>query len=253
MPQPSASTMLLSSLFAVTRDSEACSAFKTLPRSGKIACVRRSRPCLALPPAESPSTMNSSHSSGDIRGAVGQLARQVQAPAHRALARDLLGRRARGPPRLGRLDDPLGDGVARRRVRVQVLLEPVAQRVRDDAAHLRVVELGLGLALELRLAQKDAHDRLDPLADVIRGDLEALGRDVVRVEEPAQRLGQAVLKALIMGAAILGGDAVGEGEDLVGGVLGPLQGDLQACDPPRRDPLGVPRSGRCESGPPWRA
>ena len=38
----------------------AFSVFNTLPRKGKIAWNLRSRPCLAEPPAESPSTKNSS-------------------------------------------------------------------------------------------------------------------------------------------------------------------------------------------------
>ncbi len=40
------------------------STFRIFPRSGRIACVLRSRPCLADPPAESPSTMYSSHFDG---------------------------------------------------------------------------------------------------------------------------------------------------------------------------------------------
>ena len=40
------------------------STFKILPRRGKMAWKRGSRPCLAEPPAESPSTINSSDSSG---------------------------------------------------------------------------------------------------------------------------------------------------------------------------------------------
>ncbi len=58
--------MSCSSLFPRTFDVEACSAFSTLPRSGRMACVRRSRPCLAEPPALSPSTMNSSLSAGSV-------------------------------------------------------------------------------------------------------------------------------------------------------------------------------------------
>ena len=38
----------------------AFSVFNTLPRNGKIAWNLRSRPCLAEPPAESPSTRKSS-------------------------------------------------------------------------------------------------------------------------------------------------------------------------------------------------
>ena len=40
--------------------------FKILPRRGKIAWKRLSRPCLALPPAESPSTMKISDSLGSL-------------------------------------------------------------------------------------------------------------------------------------------------------------------------------------------
>jgi hypothetical protein len=47
-------------LFSITFARDALSVFSTLPRSGRIAWRARSRPCLAEPPAESPSTMNSS-------------------------------------------------------------------------------------------------------------------------------------------------------------------------------------------------
>ena len=42
------------------------STFKIFPRSGKIAWVFLSRPCFAVPPAESPSTMNNSHLDGSF-------------------------------------------------------------------------------------------------------------------------------------------------------------------------------------------
>ena len=48
------------SLLASIRSTRAFSTFSTLPRSGRIACVARSRPDCAEPPAESPSTRNSS-------------------------------------------------------------------------------------------------------------------------------------------------------------------------------------------------
>ena len=40
------------------------SVLRILPRRGRMACVIGLRPWMAEPPAESPSTMNSSHSSG---------------------------------------------------------------------------------------------------------------------------------------------------------------------------------------------
>ena len=58
--------MSCSSRFSSTFWVEACSAFRTLPRKGRIAWVLRSRPCLAEPPAESPSTMKSSLSAGSV-------------------------------------------------------------------------------------------------------------------------------------------------------------------------------------------
>jgi hypothetical protein len=50
-------------LFSSTFEIDALSAFSALPRSGRIACRARSRPCLADPPAESPSTTKISLSS----------------------------------------------------------------------------------------------------------------------------------------------------------------------------------------------
>ena len=42
------------------------STFRILPRSGRMACVSGLRPCLAEPPAESPSTMYTSQRSGSF-------------------------------------------------------------------------------------------------------------------------------------------------------------------------------------------
>ena len=56
MPAPNAVIIALISALASMRSSLVFSTFKILPRSGKIAWKVLSRPCLALPPAESPST-----------------------------------------------------------------------------------------------------------------------------------------------------------------------------------------------------
>ena len=52
--------MVRISSFASTWSTRFFSALSGFPRSGKIAWKERSRPCFALPPAESPSTMKSS-------------------------------------------------------------------------------------------------------------------------------------------------------------------------------------------------
>ena len=55
----------ISSFFSM-RSTRARSTLRIFPRIGRMACVRGSRACFALPPALSPSTMNSSHSRGSF-------------------------------------------------------------------------------------------------------------------------------------------------------------------------------------------
>src|SRR5690349_23926495 len=64
MPVPSAviSVPICSELSILSK--RARSTLRILPRNGSTAWNSRLRPCLALPPAESPSTMNSSDLAG---------------------------------------------------------------------------------------------------------------------------------------------------------------------------------------------
>mmetsp|Transcript_28265 Transcript_28265/g.93957 ORF Transcript_28265/g.93957 Transcript_28265/m.93957 type:complete len:288 (-) Transcript_28265:696-1559(-) len=64
MPSPSAVMSAWISAFWYMAVSSAFSMLRILPRSGRIAWLWRERPCLAEPPAESPSTMKISDSSG---------------------------------------------------------------------------------------------------------------------------------------------------------------------------------------------
>ena len=64
IPVPSAVIISITCSFFSTLSSLALATLIPLPRSGKIACVLRSRPCLAVPPAESPSTRNTSEKAG---------------------------------------------------------------------------------------------------------------------------------------------------------------------------------------------
>ena len=61
---PMASAMASISLFEYRVSGESCQVFLGLPLSGSTAWNSLSRACLAEPPAESPSTMNSSFRSG---------------------------------------------------------------------------------------------------------------------------------------------------------------------------------------------
>ena len=68
---PSATLMSCTSCEARISAESTSQVFRILPRNGMIACVLRSRACLAEPPAESPSTRKISHSSGscDVQSA----------------------------------------------------------------------------------------------------------------------------------------------------------------------------------------
>ena len=66
MPVPNAVIKVPTSCEDNILSKRAFSTFRILPFKGKIACVRRSRPCLAEPPAESPSTKNSSDFAGSF-------------------------------------------------------------------------------------------------------------------------------------------------------------------------------------------
>ncbi len=201
MPQPSAVTRSASSLFSSTLASVMPSVFITLPRSGRIACLARSRPCLAEPPAESPSTTNSSLSSrlalvqslslpGRLRRPVVAVLRVTSACAAR------LASRARAA-RMMRADDRLGDGA----VVIQPVLERRPHRRIDGRQHLGVVQPILGLPLELRLGDEQAEHAGQPLADVLGGQRHALRRQVVRVDVVAHRLAEAGAQAVLVRAA----------------------------------------------------
>ena len=113
-----------------------------------------------------------------------------------------------------------------------------------ERAHRDVAELGLRLALELRVAELHRDDRRDALADVLAEEVlvllleQALGPGVL-VDDRRQRRAE----PLDVHPALGRGDAVGVAVDalVVAGV--PLDGDVERLVRPRPRP----RSGR-----PWR-
>src|SRR6266581_1894587 len=110
------------------------STLRILPRSGSTACVLRSRPCLAEPPAESPSTTNSSASDGSLTEQSASLPGSVEFSSA-----DL---------RLVGLHD---HGARLARVLLQELPQSRIDDRLDEAGHAGVAELRLGLSLELRV------------------------------------------------------------------------------------------------------
>ena len=190
--------------------------------------MRWSRPCLAGPPAESPSTMKSSHSSGLVDWQSASLPGRRAATEQALAAARRVARLAGGEP---------GDRSALRLARdvlalARVLLEPLAELVVDDLLHERlglgVAELGLGLALELRLGQLDADDRGQALADVVAGEVGVLLlEDAPVARELVDQRGQRRPEALLVGAALVGVDGVREGVHRLGEPGVPLHRDVE--------------------------
>ena len=137
--------------------------------SGRIAWKRRSRPAFAVPPADSPSTRNSSQRSGSLLLAIGQLARQAAGIERAFAARQIAGLAGRFA-RARRVDRLADDLLHHRRI----LVEELAQLLVDELRHVALdiaVQLALGLAFELRLRQLHADHRGQAFADVVAGEV----------------------------------------------------------------------------------
>ena len=122
MPVPSAVISVPISAEDSILSKRARSTLRILPRKGSTAWFSRLRPCLAEPPAESPSTMKSSDLRRVALLAIGQLAGQA-GDVERALAPREFARLARGFARGRGFDDLADDGPGL----AGMFLEPGAQ------------------------------------------------------------------------------------------------------------------------------
>ncbi len=159
---------------------------------------------------------------------VTQLARQGEAIVRRRLAHHFLLRGAaglagaRGEDDAG--DDRLGEG--------DVVIQPVFERGADGAVderqNLRVVQAIFRLPLELWLLHEDTQDPDHAFADVVRGEGDAFRREVVRLDEIADRLADAGAQTILVRPAGSGGDAVDVAANVLVRRLGPLQREIDA-------------------------
>ena len=135
---------------------------------------------------------------------------------------------AGGHPGGGRLDRLAHDLAALVGVAVEPGAELVGHGPLDEALDLGVAELGLGLALELRLAELDGDDGGQALADVVAGEVLVLVLELVLLaREVVDELGQRRAEALLVGAALVGVDGVGVGVHRLGVGGGPLHRELE--------------------------
>ena len=190
-----------------------------------MAWKRRSRPCLAVPPADSPSTRNSSQRSGCLSEQSASLPGRPppsSAPLRRVRSRAL---RAASRARAASMALLMIFRADRR-----VLLEVCAQTFVDEGLHHAGdvgVQLALGLAFELGLRQLHADHGHQTFAHVVAGEI------FFYVFEQAHLLagvidgaGQRGAEAGEMRAAVDGVDVVGETENRFGVGVVVLQADL---------------------------
>src|SRR6185503_233926 len=112
-----------------------------------------------------------------------------------------------------------------------VLLEPLGQLGvdggLDERAHRGVAELRLGLTLELRLAKLDRDDRDQPFADVLADQVVLfLLQEALLARVAVEHVREGLLEALLVHAALVGVDRVGERIDRLAVGVRPLHRDL---------------------------
>ena len=131
-----------------------------------------------------------------------------------------------GLPGLGRQHRAGADLPGVRGVLLQPGSEALGDRVADEPLHLGVDQLLLGLVVELRIGDLDRNDRGESLPQVLPGGRDVLEQVVlagVPVDDPGERL----LEAVEVRAAVGIEDVVAEGEQVLVGGVGVLEGDLR--------------------------
>ena len=150
-----------------------------------------------------------------LRRAVGQLAGQAAA-AERRLALDELARTPRRRPRLRAQDHLLHDRLGLAGVVLQPLAELLSDEALDGALDLAVAQLGLGLALELRLLDLDAQDGREAFPEVVAGEVDlGLLEELVLVGVALERPRQRAAEAGHVRAALVRVDVVDERQDVL--------------------------------------
>ncbi len=199
-----ATAMSWTSWLASTSPPSTSQVLRILPRSGRIAWNSLSRACLALPPAESPSTRNSSArigswpaQSASLPGSAGPWVMRLRSTFLPALRRR--------PALL------MASSASCRPSSVWALshrLKASLTTPETKAAASRRGQALLGLAGELRLLHLHRQHEGDAVPDVLRRQLDAARQQAAELAELAHGVEQALAQAVDVGAALGGGDQV---------------------------------------------
>ena len=231
-PEPAPTTWMIDehSTFLSMSPTLAFWTLRILPRIGSSAWNSESRADLAVPSAESPSTMNSSLRSTSADRQSASLAGSALDSS--AFLRRWVSRCCRAMMRVRlALDDLLHDepglGLLRRLGGRQERLELAGDHLVDQAGDRRGAEHLLRLALELRLGETHGDDGGHALQDVVLDDVVVgLLELAAGAQHLVERLGEAPLEPLHVRAALGRRDDVDERAHL-GVVAGaPSQGDV---------------------------
>ena len=128
---------------------------------------------------------------------------------------------------LGRQQPFLHDDLGGLGVLFEEAAQEVAHRRIDDPFHFAVAELGLGLALELRIGHPQRDHGRKPFAEIVAAGNQVL-EEVLLLAIGVEGAGQRGLEARNVRAAFAGGDVVDEGVDVLGELRRILHGDFHA-------------------------
>src|SRR6185312_6104361 len=168
-------------------------------------------------------------------GAIEELAGEAAAAEQLLAVDEGVASLLRRDPGFRRKEDLLANSRRFFRVLLQVGHQPFVDDAADDAVHLGVIELDLGLRFEERIGMADANDRGEPLAEIVAAELDGVLpvlEDAFLLSVSAEGPGNTGTEAGEMRAADRVEGAVGEAAlDLLlpGRVLhGHFHDDLQA-------------------------
>ena len=157
---------------------------------------------------------------------IGELAGQRRR-LEQALAAGRLARLAGGVARLAGLLGLLDDLTSGLGMLLEVIGKAVGHDLERQRAHIGAAELGLGLALKLRIGQFDRDNGRQALAHIVAGQVGVFFLEQVLLASViVNHAGERGAEALEVHAALWGVDVVGKRHDVLAVAAIPLQGHL---------------------------